>query len=145
MGWSITRRRICWLVVLLAPSTLAYTFTPLLLDPLLYLVLLLAGSCSLVAAAFLLGFVVEPLSRYLNCCGWRFAGFPIFFAFAAPITLGLNTIAAIFVLVLLFAGAVAVSRYCCCHDIFSALIHAATVWFIWGVIVVLALMLRGVL
>lgn len=139
------RRRICWLVVFIAPSSLAYVLVPLLSDPLLYLALLFVGSCGLIAAALLLGLVVEPLSRYLNCCGWRFAGFPIFFAFATPITFGLNTIASIIVLGLLFVGAVAVSRYCCCHDIYSALIHATAVWFIWGVIIVLASMLRGVL
>lgn len=118
---------------------------PLLLDPLLYLVFLVAGSCGLIAAVFLLGLVVEPLSRCLNCCDWRFAGFPIVFAFAAPIAFGLNTVVAAIVLGLLFVCAVAVSRYCCCHDIFSALIHAVVVWFVWGVIVAIALMLRGVL
>jgi len=140
-----TRHRICWFVVFLAPLSLTYILAPLSSDLTLYLTLLFAGSCSLVAATFLLGLVVEPLSRHLSCCGWRFAGFPIFFAFATPITFSLNTIAAIIVLGLLFAGAVVVSRYCCCRNILSALIHVATVWFIWGIIVAIALTLRGAL
>lgn len=138
-------RQACWFVVFLIPLTLAYMLTPLLLDPLLYFVFLVAGSCGLLAAVFLLGLIVEPLSRCLSCCSWKFAGFPIVFAFAAPLTFGLDTIIAIIVLGLLFVCAVAVSRYCCCRDIFSALIHAAVVWFVWGVIVAVALMLRGVL
>ncbi|HIQ56072.1 MAG TPA: hypothetical protein EYH59_05285 [Pyrodictium sp.] len=140
-----TRHRRCWFAVLLAPVILAYMLTPLLLDPLLYLVFLIAGSCGLVAVVFLLGLVIEPLSRYLNCCDWRFAGFPILFAFATPIAFGLNTIVVLLVLGLLFACAVVVSRYCCCRDIFSALMHVAIVWSIWGVIAVVALVLRGVL
>lgn len=139
-------RRICWSLVLIIPLIIAYMVTPLILeDLLLYVLLLVIGSCNIILAMLLLGYVIAPLTRLLRCRNWRFSGFPLAFILVIPIVLNSNTSLTLILIMLLFILSVIVSRYCCCTNLFSALVHVVAVWTIWGILVAIALVLRGVL